>query len=196
MSEIALSDSDKNRVRRVWRIAGRMLSWGSNVALVLLLAATVAVLAAPHFTGWRYGILRSGSMSPAMPAGAAIVVAPAAAGDVQPGDVITFRSATNKDLLVTHRVYALAQDDAGRPAFVSKGDANNHPDDALVTADRLMGTVVFDLPEVGKIVQKLHTRTAFLVLIALPTALILALEMRELTEGVRDMWRGRKKAAA
>ena len=45
-------------------------TWGAFIALVALLVAVIGVLLAPHVMGWRYGILRSGSMGPAMPAGA------------------------------------------------------------------------------------------------------------------------------
>ena len=175
------------------RVGGRTANWGSNAVLVLLVVAVIGVLIAPHFTGWRYGILRTGSMSPTMPAGAAIVVAPAGVSDLQPGDVITFRSAENPDLLVTHRVVALARDEKGKRAFLTKGDANEEPDLRLVTPDRLVGKVIFDLPAVGKLSQRLHSKAAFFLLIGLPTALIIAFELRELAGGVNDLRRGKKR---
>lgn len=175
------------------RSVGQALNWGSNIALALVLLATVLVLLAPHVTGWRYGILRSGSMGPTMPAGAAIVVAPAGVADVRPGDVITYRSADNAGLLVTHRVVALGRDQRGQRAFLTKGDANEEPDGTLVAADRLVGRVIFHLPHVGQLSQRLHTKTAFFLLIALPTVLIIAFELRELAGGVNDLRRGKKR---
>lgn len=182
--------------KRALRMLGLGLDWGTNLALVVILVAIIAVLVAPHVMGWRYGILRSGSMSPAMPAGAAIVVAPADVADLHPGDVITFRSSLKKGLLTTHRIYDLASDTSGNTAFVTKGDANEEPDGGMVTRERVMGKVVFSLPEVGRIANRLHTRTGFFILIALPTALIIAIELRELAEGIKDLAKNRKKAEA
>jgi signal peptidase len=171
----------------------RALDWGSSAALALLLVAVFAILLAPYALGWRYGILRSGSMSPAMPAGAAIVVAPAGADQVRAGDVITFRSATNRKLLVTHRVYAVTQDESGKLAFRTKGDANEEPDGALVTPDRLIGRVTHSVPYAGRVANKLHTKTGFLILMVIPTALIIALELKELGGGIAGLRKDRKK---
>ncbi len=175
------------------RYGMKALDWSTSIALALLLCAVVAVLLAPHALGWRYGILRSGSMSPAMPAGAAIVVAPAAAGSVGAGDVITFRSANNRDLLITHRVVEVTQDERGRLAFRTKGDANEEPDAGLVSSDRLIGRVDYSLPFVGKVAQKLHTKAGFFALMVVPTALIIAMELRELGGGISDLRRERKQ---
>jgi signal peptidase len=177
------------------RYAIRALDWATNGLLVLLLCGVLAVLAAPHVLGWRYGILRSGSMSPAMPAGAAIVVEPAGAADVRPGDVITYRSASNRGLLVTHRVEELTQDDGGRLAFRTKGDANEEADAGLVTRDRLIGRVVFSVPHVGTVAKELHTPAGFFLLMVVPTALIIGMELRELAGGLADLRKGRKNKA-
>ncbi len=182
--------------KRRWRIVGRVLDMSSNVALVLLVTVVTFVVIAPHLFGWRYGILRSGSMSPAMPAGSAIVLKPAGMEDVRPGDVITYRSGQNQELLVTHRVVSLTDDGSGKNAAVTKGDANEESDQGFVTSDRLLGKVVFDVPWAGRISQKLRTRTAFLLLIAVPTALIIAFESRELARGVRDVLKDRRRVEA
>jgi signal peptidase len=167
----------------------RAFNLGTNVALVALLCAVVAVLVAPHVLGWRYGILRSGSMSPDMPAGAAIVVAPAAAGSVGAGDVITYRSVNNRDLLVTHRVVEVTTDENGKLAYRTKGDANEEADAGLVTPDRLKGRVILSVPYVGKVATKLHTKAGFFLLMVVPTALIIAIELRELAGGIADLRR-------
>jgi signal peptidase len=185
--------TDSSKVRRY---GIRVLDLGSSVALALLLLAVLAVLLAPHVLGWRYGILRSGSMSPAMPAGAAIVLVPAGADQIRVGDVITFRSAANRGLLVTHRVFEVTTDDAGQLAFRTKGDANKDPDGALATPDRLIGRVVYSVPHAGQIANQLHTKTGFLILMVIPTALIIAMELRELGSGIKDMHRERKKPMA
>jgi signal peptidase I len=169
----------------------KTLDWATSAVLVVVLFAVVAVVLAPHLFGWRYGVLRSGSMSPAMPAGAAIVVAPVGIEDVRPGDVVTFRSVVNRDLLVTHRVVEVTEYD-DRPALRTQGDGNEEPDAAIVTPNRLMGRVVFSVPFVGIVAQYLRTTEAFIFLLVIPTALIVAIELRELAAGVSELSKSRK----
>ena len=178
---------------RALRYGPLILNWGTNVALVLLVGAVIAVMLAPHVLGWRYGILRSGSMSPAMPAGAAIVVAPASRADLHPGDVITYRASENRHVLITHRVFSVAYNEAGDPSYVVKGDGNKAPDAGLVDESQLLGKVVFSFPQLGLIAQRLHAPTAFFLLVALPAALIISLESRELLESVKDALRRKDK---
>jgi hypothetical protein len=60
-----------------------------------------------------------------------------------------------------------------------------------VPADRVLGRVVYSVPYVGRLAEKLHTKTAFFALLVLPTALIIATELRELGRGIADLRRGR-----
>lgn len=183
-----------------WKQVGKAglvsLNWGTNILLVIALVAVIGMLFAPQLFGWRYGILRSGSMSPDMPTGAAIVVAPVNPGEVRPGDVITFRSASNQDLLITHRVVEADIDAGGNPVFITKGDANDAPDAAIVTADRLLGRVKFDLPYVGLVIRHLRSTTAFILLMVIPATMLVGLELREFAGGVSDLMKKRKKAVA
>jgi signal peptidase len=173
--------------RAALRPAIRAFDLASSALLIALIAVTVAAVVAPFVLGWRYGILRSGSMSPAMPAGAAIVVAPARIEDVSVGDVVTFHSVTNPNLLVTHRVEAITSNRLGRLSLVTRGDGNKDPDGAIVTGDRLMGKVIFSLPKIGLFAQKTHTKLFFGIFVAFPTALIIAIELRELAGGLNDL---------
>jgi signal peptidase len=176
------------------QIAVRVLDWGSNAALCLIVLAVVAVLLAPHFTGWRYGILRSGSMSPGMPTGSAIVVEPVGGQTMQPGDVITFHSGVNSGLLITHRVVEVTQAN-GHTAYRTKGDANNAPDTDLVAPSQVIGRVIFEVPKIGLALRFFHNRFGFIFLIAVPAALIVGMELRELVAGLKDL-RHKRKAEA
>ncbi len=170
------------------QIAVRVLDWGSNAVLCLVVLAVIAVLLAPRFTGWRYGILRSGSMSPTMPTGSAIVVEPVGSRTLlHTGDVITFRSSDNPDLLVTHRIVQANAYEDGTIAYRTQGDANNAPDGWIVTPDQVVGRVIYHVPKVGLLVNSLHNKFAFFLLIGLPAALIVGMELRELVGGIKDL---------
>jgi signal peptidase len=134
-------------------------------------------------------------MGPAISTGAAIVVEPVRPQEVRPGDVITFRSAENRDLLITHRVIDTGLGPDRRPAFRTQGDANEAPDLATVTSDRLIGRVVFDVPYVGQMVEHLRSPAAFVLLMVVPGVLLVLMELRELARGVSDLQKRRKTAS-
>lgn len=117
------------------RVAYLAVRLARSAALgVILVTALVGVvvgawLATSAVTGARIVVLKTGSMSPALPQGAAVVSTPVAAADLTVGDVVTVtRDGTDRP--VTHRVVSVATV-AGDPAarsLVLQGDANATPD--------------------------------------------------------------------
>jgi signal peptidase I len=99
-------------------------------------------------------VLRSGSMSPGMPTGTAIITRPATT--YVPGDAITYREGTRT---VTHRVVEVTAD--GR--FVTKGDANASHDSWLVDPADVRGKVAVQAPWVGYALIVLRHPLALLV---------------------------------
>lgn len=161
-----------------WEKAGAIIS---NTILVLLI--TVALLLAfvllqgkltgsePTLAGYRLCIVRSGSMAPALKVGSVIALQPPAAGKIQPGDVITYRSESGGSL-ITHRVAHL-ETTANNLLFYTKGDANNISDPHPVPKERLVGKVIFTLPYLGYLLAYSRTRGGLAVLLV-PAAMIAA----------------------
>lgn len=87
---------------------------------LLLLAVLVGLLLAPPGAPVGVSFVESDSMEPEMNVGDGIVLLPS--GDVNPGDVVTFRS-DHRDELVTHRV--VGETEAG---YVTQGDNNDVTD--------------------------------------------------------------------
>ncbi len=79
-----------------------------------------------------------GSMRPAIRGGETIIAAPAAPGDIAPGDIILFLRGTR---LVAHRVLRIAAGEGGAPRFLTRGDAAAAPDRPFEAAD-VLGRVV------------------------------------------------------
>lgn len=123
---------------------------------VLTACAVAAVLGIAAGGAWMwhagYGLyaIRTGSMSPGMPPGDAVLVRPAA--QVHPGQVITFHPAPGAT--VTHRVASV--NDEG---IQTKGDANRTPDVWRIPQSDVVGTRVLHIPYGGYVAVFLQQPT-------------------------------------
>ncbi|GGA65886.1 hypothetical protein GCM10011490_15680 [Pseudoclavibacter endophyticus] len=132
----------------------------ASVATTLLAIVGVAVLgwlAFAALTGAQLIVFKTGSMSPTMPQGAAAVVLPVPASDLEVGDVVTVQS-HGSDLPVTHRIVAIEPAAAapGATALTLRGDANTEDDQApyvVTEAHR----VVASMPGLGTVIALAQT---------------------------------------
>jgi signal peptidase I len=138
------------------------------LALVLLLLAGTA----PSVLGYESFVVYSGSMEPAIMTGDIAVVGPVKAGELKVGDVITFRTAANPDVVVTHRLVQLETDPGGHLMFQNKGDANDIVDQVQVEQGALLGRVVYSLPRLGYMVDFSKRTEGKALFIALPGLLL------------------------
>lgn len=90
--------------------------------LAIAAIGALALAALPIALGGRTVVALQGSMAPALPTGAAIVLVPASPEALRPDDIVAFVP-PGKAGLVTHRVVAIEDG-----ALVTKGDANPQPD--------------------------------------------------------------------
>jgi signal peptidase len=128
------------------RRAGTVLT-----AAVLLAAAAVLAVAVlvPRLAGATPYTVLTDSMRPAYPPGTMIVVRPVAADDVALGTVITFQLVSGKPTVVTHRVVTIARRPDGELRFLTKGDANDDPDQQWVRPERVRGALWYAVPRLG-----------------------------------------------
>ena len=75
-------------------------------------------------------------------------------GEIRPGDRITFVMGTDTDLVTTHRVVEI---DEENQQFITKGDANASADVQPVKFSRLVGKVVLGVPMLGTVSLYLHS---------------------------------------
>ncbi len=135
----------------------RILKALVNIALSIIVAFGLFLLL-PKAFGIEPNIVLSGSMEPYMRTGG---LAFTNTKDLEPeiGDVITYRI-DNKQ--VTHRVI-----DTEDGCYVTKGDANEGVDAALVTQEQIVGTVVLTMPYLGYVASYLHKKYALFFIAAL-----------------------------
>lgn len=144
--ERATSVPSESGRRRVGRTLGDLLLWVVAIAgaacmvlVVLALTANITLI-----------MFRTGSMSPAIPAGSVAVVQSIPASDVEVGDVVTVDR--EGDLPVTHRVTSVApgSTDAER-VLTLRGDANA-ADDPYPYTVRSVRIVLFSVPGIASVI--------------------------------------------
>ena len=155
----------------------KILSYLGLCLMALLLSAALFTLVAPHF-GWRVDTVLSGSMEPKLGTGSLAVTQPVTAQQIQVGDIITFHSPLNGEL-ITHRVVARGWDSFYY--FRTKGDANQTNDAFIVQAANVVGKVSFHIPYVGYFTEFVKTRWGMMLTVFLPGLIIIAME-------IRNMW--------
>jgi len=158
----------------------RAILRGLRAVVILLLSAVVLVNAAllfsrfvlkrepAHIFGFCPMLVTTGSMEPALPAGALVIAH--AQEDYRPGDIISFRQG---DTVVTHRIIEKTAE-----GYRTAGDANNTPDDAVVPQGKVLGRVVLCLPWAGAMLLALREPAGILALAAGGALLILLPERR------------------
>ena len=145
----------------------------SLMMLVLLLllgynlyvsAARASGQALPKLFGWSTAVIISGSMSGAIEIDD-VVVAKEHSGYAV-GDVILFRDPNGSTLC--HRIIDRAED-----GFITKGDANNIPDQQAVPQSGIYGKVRLVLPRVGALQRILRTPLGRILLMLLTAGIVL-----------------------
>ena len=128
--------------------------------------------------GFRFEVIRSGSMSPALDAGGLAITRPIDPYSIEMGDVISYHSPSDPDTIVVHRV---ARIDNGSPlSFLTKGDANKSLDAYSVPADAVVGQLRLYLPWIGYLVGFAQSLLGYIILLVIPGLLIIYLELNKL----------------
>lgn len=117
----------------------------------------------------RPQVVISGSMEPALPVGSLLLVAPTAADEIRPGDIVTVDRPGGRGL-VTHRVVTTSVVD-GRATVELKGDVNAtvDPDPYVVgSAER----VVIAIPWAGYVAVAVKSPLIMMALLVAVVAVI------------------------
>jgi signal peptidase len=168
---------DMTRARRVTR-------WAFEALLAALILGTVALVGLAHLvpaSGHPVLIIRSGSMTPSIPVGAAVVLDPAPLRDVRAGDIVAMR--LDSGAIFTHRVTRLVS--LQRVAYVeTKGDANSTVDPALTPVDHVIGRVSLTLPLAGFLMAGLAAPAGYATVLLACLTLFAALWLLDADEAI------------
>ena len=118
-------------------------------------------------------IVLTDSMYPQIQSGDLIVCRTREADKIREGDVIAFFDpAGNGRSVVTHRVRKITKDENGNLAWVTKGDANNTEDQALVPAENLVGIYRHRVAGLGSVAMFLQTTQGMILCVICPILLL------------------------
>jgi len=166
------------RDKKVTDISNGYIKKQGYKLLIILMLMTLLIGILPTLLGCRFEAIRSGSMSPALDTGSLVITRPVNPYSIDIGDVIAYHPPTNPDILVVHRVAGI---DNGSPlSFRTKGDANNSLDSYMVPAESILGQVSFHVPWIGYLVGFAKSSLGFVVLLAIPGAVVIYLELNKL----------------
>jgi signal peptidase len=87
--------------------------------------------------------------------------------------------------MVSHRVLSIEQGPEGL-LFQTKGDANTDPDRDKVAASQVIGKVSYDLPYLGRVVERLRDRQTYYIVIGIPAALLILNEIWVMASELRQ----------
>ena len=150
-------------------LAGKVATGFCVAALVFVVAAIVM----PGLLGLQRFVITGGSMTGTIPKGAVIYSRITPVERLKVGDIITFNP-PGYSTAVTHRIVAVEEGSAGRPAFRTKGDFNEAPDpwNPVTLNEPQQARYVFQVPLLGYVLAALSMRAVRVMLIGIPAVLI------------------------
>jgi signal peptidase len=121
-------------------------------------------------------VVLSGSMQPTLHAGDVIVTVETPVHSLEVNDIITYHSPDNIKSLMTHRIVNIISD-SQTLAFQTKGDANEDPDQYVVSPKQIVGRMVFIIPYIGYIASISHSFIGFLLFVLTPGRVVICAEV-------------------
>lgn len=147
------------------------------VCLLYLMYINMKSSSIPVIFNHQLYIVRSDSMSPTFETGSMIVVKLVDKESIRENDIITYHG-SDSSVVVTHRVVEVLKDEGLQ--FVTKGDANNVNDPVPVSAENVIGKVVFYIPLAGYVMAFVRSKQGLLLFIFIPGMLIILSQVRHL----------------
>jgi len=168
---------------RVTKIRRRKPFWKTlilvGVSVCVLLVACLVVTGVLQFL-----VVLSGSMQPTFHAGDVIVTMDAPADSLKVRDIITFRSPDHPKNLMTHRIVQILNASHGL-MFQTQGDANENPDQSMVSSELVVGRMVCVIPYVGYLASLSHSLFGFLLLVLAPGIVVICGEVVSIVKRVK-----------
>lgn len=162
---------------RVLKLAGNVLS---AILVLLGLASLLGLTALPDVLGYKTYVVLSGSMAPAIPTGSVLIALPVSPTSLKVGDVIVYNRSDVSES-VTHRIVQVNDDVAGKPSFITKGDANSTPDSWTVQYNgNTAGKVVLSVPFLGYAYHAVGSPRGRLIFLVVPVLVLTLLWLAEI----------------
>jgi signal peptidase I len=128
------------RGRQVTR-SETVLAWSVAAIAALLLTAAVLFLSA----GGRWFVVETPSMGEAAPVGTLVLDLPVDVATLSVGDIVSFETSANPDVVYTHRIVSIDADGG----LHTRGDVNGATDPWTLTQADVIGTPALLVPRIG-----------------------------------------------
>lgn len=168
------------------KILAEIFSW-LVLAGLMIVAGLVAVTTLRIPGSCQLLTVLSGSMAPAIKTGSLVVIKPAA--EYRVGEIVTYQLAEQGDYF-THRVVKIKESE-NQKFLITKGDANQEPDNQPVPLAQVKGKVLFSLPWLGYVVSYAQTSVGLMVVIILATVVVYR-EILTIKKEILTLWQKRK----
>ncbi len=162
------------------------------IAVALCLVVTVQTLVNGYTRFFGYSIFRvvTGSMEPTMSVGTVLICKNTDIRDIEPGDIICFRSreSSHYGYIVTHRVASVIDDGKGNIYLESRGDANQSSDPYYVESENLLGRVTWYSKKDGvfnKMLDFLSGKIGFFAIIVIPILIVAGLILQSVQRNIK-----------
>lgn len=162
------------------------------IAIMILLIPFASFMVIASILGWQFNPVMSGSMDPVLKTGDVVATRPADAGDIEVGDIITYRS-PQLGKVVVHRV--IEKQEGDQVSFITKGDANENADPYPVPAENILNKVGFHIPYLGYMSRFVTSGSGITLLFVMPVLLILCKEIGGILKGLPKTRRSREPVA-
>ena len=154
------------------------------IAFIILIAICLAGSMLPIPENYKIMIVQSGSMAPAIKTGSIVIVKPSP--DYKVGDIITFGDFSRTKIPTTHRIVEVKNEN-GEISYITKGDANNAPDQKEVLEKEIIGKELFNIPYFGFVVAFAQKPIGFALLIVFPAMIVILDELKNIWKELKKM---------
>ncbi|QFT90560.1 Signal peptidase I W [Bacillus sp. THAF10] len=166
----------------------------STVLIILILLIVFFIVSSklsgggPKVFGKELLTVLSGSMEPDIKTGSIIAITPAENPDsYKVGDVITFRSNDNPNILITHRIMDVQTIDSNIH-YVTKGDNNDANDITPVPSMNVVGKYAdFTIPFLGYILDFVKSKIGTVLMVIVPGVLFIVYAVVSVWKAIANM---------
>ena len=162
-----------------------------TIALCIFVMFQVFTQGYASFGGFSMFRVATGSMGEEIPIKSLIVVKRVDIQELEVGDIVTFSSKMPDmaGMTITHRVVEKELDDNGEPRLKTRGDANPSIDSYYLTADNLIGKVIWCSGQknfFADFISFFTGKIGFLAFVAFPCLLIAGMILRECVGNIKN----------
>lgn len=173
-------------MKNIWRVVFYLF-----FGIIILVAALLIFSKLPLPGNYKVMAVLSGSMEPKIKTGSVVIVKPV--GNYKIGDVISYYDPSNRERVVTHRIFKIDKTEEGN-FYQTKGDANDAPDWQVFSEDLIIGKVFFSIPYLGYALNGIRHPIIFTLLIIVPSTIIIYEEIKKIKEELKKKKRYKKIA--